>query len=357
MNATQKRNYGIDLLRTVSMLMVVVLHLLGHGGVLKSLGGDVTVKYSVAWFLEAAFACAVNCYALISGYVGVNANPDRKYKNIFKLYLNVIFYAVLISAGFRLFVPDSTSWTYVLQSFLPFWFNTYWYYTAYFCLSFFMPYINMVINSLNRKKMMILTAIILVFFSLVPVVFQKDLYFLKDGYSLLWLALLYVVGGCLSKMNLAEKFKKWHLGLLYLLPVIIAWVANIIVRVNGVKGLESDFLIKYISPCMVVSAIALVLLFSKIKIKKKSVKNTIKLFAASSFSVYLVHDHPLVRKYLIDGSMQFVTHLPTIGMVGVVLGISVAIYLVCSGIDFVRIGIFKLVEKGIKKVRLHSKKC
>ena len=32
----QTRNYGIDALRIVSMLMIVMLHVIGHGGVIKA---------------------------------------------------------------------------------------------------------------------------------------------------------------------------------------------------------------------------------------------------------------------------------------------------------------------------------
>lgn len=34
-----RRNYGIDALRLFSMLLVVTLHVLGHGGVLENLVG------------------------------------------------------------------------------------------------------------------------------------------------------------------------------------------------------------------------------------------------------------------------------------------------------------------------------
>ena len=33
---TKERNYGIDLLRIVSMFMVVVLHVVGHGDILDA---------------------------------------------------------------------------------------------------------------------------------------------------------------------------------------------------------------------------------------------------------------------------------------------------------------------------------
>lgn len=346
----QKRNYGIDLLRIVSMLMVVILHVLGQGGILKSLGDTVTAKYAVCWFLEAASMCAVNCYALISGYVGVSSNPNKKYKNIFRLYLNVIFYTVLISAYFRMFVPDTTSWTYVLHSFLPFWYNTYWYYTAYFCLSFFMTYINIMIINLDKKKMAVLIVTIAVFFSIAPVVFWKDFYFEKNGYSFLWLSIMYVIGGCLRKMNLAEKFKKWQLALSYLLPVTIAWISKIIITANRVQEVNSELLLVYVSPCMMLASVALVLLFSKITIKRKTSIKLVKLFAASSFSVYLIHVHPLIWRYVVYGCTKFMVGFPTGGLIVAVLGISVGIYIVCSCIDFVRIGIFKVIGNSIARV-------
>ena len=54
---TDRRNYGIDLLRLVAMFMVVILHVLGQGGVLSATTGD---KHHIAWFLETAAYCAVD---------------------------------------------------------------------------------------------------------------------------------------------------------------------------------------------------------------------------------------------------------------------------------------------------------
>lgn len=46
-----KRDYGIDLLRIVSMLMVPMVHILGQGGVI---GATVpfSLQYESAWLLE-----------------------------------------------------------------------------------------------------------------------------------------------------------------------------------------------------------------------------------------------------------------------------------------------------------------
>ena len=88
-----ERNYGIELLRIVAMLAVCLLHILGQGGILAK-----TVKYSLryelVWFMEIAAYCAVNCYALISGYVGVGSK--YKYSKLGYICLQALFHIVWI---------------------------------------------------------------------------------------------------------------------------------------------------------------------------------------------------------------------------------------------------------------------
>ena len=80
------RNFGIDLLIIISMPMVVILHVLGQGGVLESTK-LFSPNYMITWFLEIAAYCAVNCYALISGYVGYESK--HKFSNLFHLLFHV----------------------------------------------------------------------------------------------------------------------------------------------------------------------------------------------------------------------------------------------------------------------------
>ena len=59
-----EKNKGIDFLRLVLMFMICVLHVLGHGGVLKAskIG---SVQSNLFWFLEIFSICAVDAFALI----------------------------------------------------------------------------------------------------------------------------------------------------------------------------------------------------------------------------------------------------------------------------------------------------
>ena len=67
--AGPKRMANLELLRCAAMMMVVVLHYLGKGGLLADLtkehlsGAELT-----AWLLECFCAVAVNVYMILSGY-------------------------------------------------------------------------------------------------------------------------------------------------------------------------------------------------------------------------------------------------------------------------------------------------
>ena len=82
-NIKNNRNLGIDLLRILSMLMVVINHLISQGGVLESVA-IYSAAYWVLIFMETLCYCAVNTFILISGYVGYNSR--FQYTNIISMY-------------------------------------------------------------------------------------------------------------------------------------------------------------------------------------------------------------------------------------------------------------------------------
>ena len=96
------RNYGIDLLRIISMLGVVFLHVLGHGGILSL---DLSpVNFSMVWFIEILAYPAVNCFVLISGYIGYKEEKIfPKIKNLLNLAFTVAFYSVSSFLIFKFF--------------------------------------------------------------------------------------------------------------------------------------------------------------------------------------------------------------------------------------------------------------
>jgi surface polysaccharide O-acyltransferase-like enzyme len=80
--------------------MICILHILLQGGILNN-ATIFSTNYEIAWLLELMCISAVNCYALISGYIMYNIKV--KYKRIVNLWFQVIFYSVGITFIYAVF--------------------------------------------------------------------------------------------------------------------------------------------------------------------------------------------------------------------------------------------------------------
>ena len=130
------------------------------------------------------------------------------------------------------------------------------------------------------------------------VIVQTDNYVLGSGYSALWLICLYVIGAYFRLYG-APKWAKWYVTLpTFVLATLTAWSVKIGIETlyrQGVIEKESELytnrgiLISYISPCMVIMAVALLLFFMQIKIKGKGVKAVIGALGKATFGVFILH--------------------------------------------------------------------
>lgn len=157
------RNYGIDLLRIFSMFMVVLLHVNNFPGLLSFYDKN-SLEYIFVWLTEAFAICAVNVYAVISGYVLLNSK--FKLKRILQLYLEVLFFNFL---SYVLIIVTKGEWSGVKEFIkgivfiLPLSGNDLWYFKAYFLLFFTFPLLNILVKNMNKRQFILLFSVIFVF--------------------------------------------------------------------------------------------------------------------------------------------------------------------------------------------------
>jgi surface polysaccharide O-acyltransferase-like enzyme len=340
----KERNYGIDFLRIIAMIFIPILHVLGQGGILGN-SISLSANYEVAWFLEIAAYCAVNCYALISGYVGY----DSKYKfsNIIYLYFQVIFYTLIITSIFAVLKPETIEISNFVKAVFPFAFGTYWYFTAYFCMFFFMPFMNYFINTApkNLARKMIFAIIIL--FSILPAIFANDMFKTSGGYSVYWLSMMYIIGAYIKKYGLNLKIRARTSLLGYFIFIIITWLSKLILDVMSNKGFNtpysSNILVDYTSPTIVGASIMLLMCCLNMKLGKVW-KKIISIFAPVAFGVYLIHVEPLIWNNIMKARFVDYLEFNPILMAIAVLGTALFIWFICSIIDKIRLEIFKILK-------------
>lgn len=178
-------NAGIDFLRIFAMFMIVVTHVLEKGGIRSTVKENFDLYYFVTWGIQVSAYSAVNCYALISGYVGVDS-PYR-YSKCLSLWLQVFFYTLLFILFFT-FLQKPITYHDWIQAFFPIITGQYWYVTAYFGLLIFMPILNLALRKLNTKDLKHIVLLAIIFFSVLPALLNTkvDEFSFAKGFSMNW---------------------------------------------------------------------------------------------------------------------------------------------------------------------------
>lgn len=358
-----ERNHGIELLRIFSMLLAAVLHILKKGGVITASEGNLAA-YSTVWLLEAAAYCAVNCYALISGYVGYSDRPKPlRLARCIELWLQVVFYSVIITTVYCIAGVGSVGVSDFADAFLPVTSKQYWYFTAYIGMFFFIPLLNALVRRLNRRALVSLCIMLIAVFSLYDTFasfWKKDPLALVGGHSPLWLGVLYIFGAAMKKLRVPESMSSKKALLIY----ASAAVFTALFKITGdrlLRFVPGSLFVRDTSPTVLLCAAALLVAFVRFKPGRKLTEFAV-LFAPAAFGVYLLHVSPLVFEHVIGNRFAFIGRLPfplipfaVLASAGVILAVGLAA-------DKVRILLFKALgvpklcrkaEKSIRRLWMH----
>lgn len=353
----KERNYGIDLLRIIAMIMVVSLHILYKGGVLWEVNRG-SLRYMAVWLLETVAFCAVNIYAMISGYVG--AQRKTRLSRVIMIWVQVLFYTVFITFLWTFKKPEYATVEAWKGAFFPIFTKQYWYISAYVGMCFLLPCLHWIIDKISKKEAKLMGIVFLIVFCVIPSIFHSDPFVLQRGYSVLWLCILYIIGGSIKKFNFLKKWNKKRLLALYSFMIIFSWGSKLVIeRVtpNKVGNIQYDMtFIEYTSPTMIIAAVALVALFAKVNIKHGITIKLIEIIAPTTLGVYIIHEQPFIKDCLITGISKNCAYARnTIYMLFEIGMIILLIYCFCTVIEGIRIIIFKFIHVE-EKCRLLDEK-
>lgn len=353
------------MLKTVSMLMIIILHICLKGGVLYST--DIgSVKYTAAWFIESVCYCGVNCYALITGYL-LYRPADRKfrYSGIIPLWLKVFIYSAGIGVLFKFLNPgcfEQGIYSFA-RFFIPVTGNIYWYFTSYFGMFFFIPFFNALIDALDRKRFIQLIVSGFLIFSFIPFVFTEhnDIFGTLYGYSTLWLIVLYFAGAFIKRFGDGLKIKKRIWAAVFVFSSVIPCVQSVILDIASISAFEDIYPINlgggtynYTSPFTVAAAVSLFMLFKDTDPKGKAVRSAASFLSEASFSVYLIHVHPLIFDLVLEKRFSFLAEYGTAVMLLGIILCAAAVFTALSAIDYIRVLLFRFMRVTENSDRLFN---
>ncbi|MZL11761.1 acyltransferase, partial [Clostridium beijerinckii] len=280
------RESNFELLRIVSMLMVVTLHFMGHGGILNNVRVG-SFNFFIANLMESFSIYAVNLYILISAYFMCESKITVT--KVLKVWTHVVFYGV--SIYFLLTAGGIIKFNIVelIKAFFPIIFNQYSFVTGYIVLMILSPFLNKMINVMSKEESTKLLIVLFIFFSILGVGFPISK--MLTNYLTTFI-FLYFISAYIKKYTKNKVNNKYNL-LLYIMCSMMIFIGRIILySIN--KGSYVDSLLGYEFILVILGSVGLFIFVKNIKIQS-SIINKI---STLTFGVYLIHDNINIRNIL-----------------------------------------------------------
>ena len=322
------------------MFLVITLHVLGGGGVLSSAQG---AQSSISWLIEIAAYCAVDCYAIISGFVCYRETETKyHYTKYISFWIPIFTYSFGITFCAFILKPETHGFGELISAAFPISTSAYWYATAYTGLFFIIPWLNKLIRSCSKSEMNLLALIIFFIYSCYATVSShySDIFRLESGYSFAWLTILYILGAWIKKCDISHRIARVFWIVLSVGCILITWLAQIFV---------SSLFVSYTSPTIVIVAVGFVAFFSTATLTKKLVIFT-TIFSPAAFGVYIFHQHHIIWDKFIDGKFAWIATSTAWKIPFEVFISTTVIFVVCIVIERIRIAVFNVL--GINKLIL-----
>ena len=339
-----QRNSSIELLRILSMFMIVLCHFASHGGF--SFDAQ-TLSVPRFWWsaIEMGGELGNDIFVLISGYFLIHDKGGFfNFKRVLKFWGQVFFYSIVIYCIFAIAGVSEFGVVSFLKAIFPITFESWWFASTYFVLYIIHPFINLFLRNLDKSKFQKLLIMLLILWSFIPT-FTSYSY---QSNKLLWFITLYSVASYVRLYGLNAKFTAKHWLLIALSFLLLRYLTCVTLILLGTKisFAYNHLLFFYWQQTLFtfLSALSLFMVFEKMNMGHRK---WINIVASASFGVYLIHDSEMIRPLLWLDVFKNAQYQNTVMLIPYsVIAVSV-VYIVCTLIDLLRQQVF---EKPYMKI-------
>ena len=337
------RNSAMELLRIVSMIMIVFHHFAVHGGF--KFGTSFSITHFWYNLIVMGGKIGVNIFVLISGYYLIDNNKKLfDVTKIIKFIGQTWFYSVGIYAiGILTGIVDFNI-KGAIKTLFPIIFSRYWFASTYFVLYLLHPFLNKLLRSIDKSLYQKLLLLLVVCWSIIPTFTSSSF----QSNSLLWFVTLYTIAGYIKLYGLNKKFSTKHYSLFFLALLILTYSSSVVIMALGNKW---DFFVEYITffygqekLTTLLISLSLFMCFATLKMNYHRSINT---WASASFGVYLIHDNYIIRKLLWKDLFKNAQYQESLFLIPYTIIVVIAVYIVCSLLELLRINI---IEKPYMKI-------
>lgn len=331
-NARPPRNSSIELLRILSMLMIVFHHFSVHGG-FEWDAASLSIPYFWCNLISMGGKIGVDVFILISGYFLVKREgPVFNFKRILKFWGQVFFYSIVIYLLGLMVIGDLRT-SSLIEVIFPITSSSWWFASTYFVLFLLHPFLNKLIACLDKRRHQNLLALLVICWCAIPT-FTTAPY---QGNDLSWFITLYVIAGYARIYGFNPRFTSGHYFLFSGIVSAFTYLSSVGFSILGTKSSIFFYHASYFYgqeklPILLIS----LTLFMGFATLKMEYHKWINVTASATFGVYLIHDHPFVRPFLWLNVFQNAQYQDSLTLIPYSIVVVAIVYAVCTLIDLAR---------------------
>ena len=338
----RERQSNIELLRIVATLMILLLHFSGwfptFFGVESFCTGNTAMDITRAT-LNSLTCIGVVTFVLISGYFSIKP----KVRSLLNLFTCLAFF-YLGTYLLNCWVTGEAVFQHhrVLRSLLAF-SRENWFVQCYLFLMLLSPVLNVFVEKVSEKALLIYILIFMACAFYFGCVHDSTYFYFNRGYSVTTFIMIYLVGRYLKLYGekRMEQVASWKIALIWVGCTALICVWKLYMPKYGVY-------VSYHSPILILSAVSVFLLFSRMSFQSK----VVNWMGASCLAAYILHTNAPVMGWMIQ-SDEYLLNTNNVALyLGGAIGVCVGVFIVAILLDKIRIMICKPLFKFMDNINV-----
>ena len=343
------RNSSIELLKIIAIVLIIISHAVPYGN-FNNYAGYIdlnNVSTNINNLLLAIFrhlGSIGNCIFIIcSSYFLLDSSKVNK-KKILRLVIDSFIISVSIFLVILIFGNYNISLTETIKSFFPITFNVNWFLTCYILFYMIHPFLNNIIEKLDKRKLLIVNIVLILLYSILNTI-KADLFYYN---SLISFIVIYFIMAYMKKyLNKFSNNRK--INIILCCFTFICFVTSIII-INFI-GLKIDILSNqllimnnFTNPLIIVVSFTIFNIFKQKEFHNKA----INYLSSLSLLIYLIHGNQFMVGYLKGAYFDYI--LAHFGYSNIMLYVLSLTLIYLLGSIFISIIYKHLIQTNLQKI-------
>lgn len=316
----KKRNTTIESLRIICMFLLIMHHMVLHGGMLNFTTG---INRSIAYMFIPVGKIAFCCFLAISMYF--LTNQEFRMEKFLKLWFLVLFYNTIFTI-LAMSISNEFSLRTLFASFFPVTGNSHGFISAYMAFYLTIPFLNIIRKNINGRQLKFLVIILFVF-QIVTKTMGSITNYYQELYSELTLFVFCYFVSVYIKEGQRRKVPSFILILIvagtYLSRIMVDYIVPNGRVLKTIYQLVACNLMDESGIFNILAGYSLFYLFCKLK---STNSKCVEFIAGSALPVLLIHDHNVFRSVIWSKIFKVDTWCQSKNMFFFMCGVSILIY-------------------------------